>query len=192
MKKAFILSSMLVFIGYSAIAQLSLRPQAGILFNTLSYESVQGELNSKAGINIGVDLQIGNTFYVQPGVNFNPVKLQIKDVGNVKVSQLNVPIMIGYKLFEPEGKKAFGLRLFAGPNFAFSINNNIADAVNSITTDDLKQFQLSAIGGAGFDLSIIFVDLGYKIGLTETISPKNGTGANMNAFMINAGVRIGF
>ncbi len=192
MKKLILSTTLLVLLGLSAAAQLSLRPQAGIKFHNLSYESVEGELKSAAGISVGIDLQIGNTFYVQPGLNVNPVKLEIENVGEVKITSLNVPFMIGFKLFEPEGAKAFGLRLFAGPNFGFKVNEKISDAINDITTEDLKKFDLSAIGGVGLDISILFLDLGYKYGITETISPKSGDGANLNSFVANAGIRIGF
>ena len=94
--------------------------------------------------------------------------------------------------FEPDGGRSFGMRVFAGPNFGFNINNSISDAITDITADDLKDFQLSAIAGIGFDISLIFVDLGYKIGLSETISPRVGEGASLNAFMLNAGLRLGF
>lgn len=100
--------------------------------------------------------------------------------------------MVGYKIFEQEGARAFCIRLFAGPNFGFRINSKISDAITEIEPEDLKNFDLSAIGGVGVDLSILFVDLGYKYGITETISPKIGEGANLNSFMLNAGVRIGF
>jgi hypothetical protein len=116
----------------------------------------------------------------------------MEDVGDIKIAELNVPVMAGFRLFEPEDSKAFGMRLFAGPNFGFNINDNISDAITSVTSDDLQKFNLSAIIGAGFDLSILFVDLGYKIGITETISPKTGSGSSLNGFMLNAGVRIGF
>lgn len=192
MKKLILTSTVLVLLGVSAMAQISLRPQAGVLFNTLSYESAQGELTSTAGISFGADLQIGGSFYFQPGLNLNPVKLQIENVGDIKITALNVPVMVGYKLFEQEGSRAFGVRIFAGPNFGFHINDKISDAITDIEAEDLKKFDLSAVGGVGFDLSILFVDLGYKFGLTEKISPRIGDGANLNSFMVNAGVRIGF
>jgi hypothetical protein len=190
MKKLILVSSLLVcFIAFSQ-AQLSLRPQVGIQFSSLSYESIQGELTGTAGLNFGADLQIGSTFYVQPGVSFNPIKLKLEDIGDIRINKFNVPIMLGYKFFEQEGSKAFGFRLFVGPNFAFTINETISEAINEITLDDLNKFHLSAIGGVGLDLSIFFLDLGYKYGLNKTISI--GDGASLNGFMANAGIRIGF
>lgn len=192
MKKYFFLLCFTFLLSHSGFSQLSLRPQLGIQFSNFSLESIQGELTGSAGISYGIDLQIGTTFYVQPGVMITPLNFQIQDVGDIKITKLNVPIMAGYKLFEQEGSKAFGIRLFAGPNFAFNINDSISDAITSITLDDLNKFHLSGIGGIGFDISILFLDLGYRFGITETISPRNGSGANFNGFMANAGIRIGF
>lgn len=192
MKKLIASTFVLLLVSMQAFAQFSIRPQAGIQFANLSYESIQGELNGKTGISFGVDAQIGGAFYIQPGLMISPEKLEIENVGDIKVTKLNVPIMAGYRLFEPDGGRSFGMRIFAGPNFGFNINNTISDAITDITADDLKNFQLSAIAGVGFDISILFVDLGYKIGLSETISPRDGDGANLNAFVLNAGLRLGF
>ncbi|KPQ14986.1 MAG: PorT family outer membrane secretin [Algoriphagus marincola HL-49] len=192
MKKSAFLILLLLLASIQVFAQFSIRPQVGVQFTNLSYESIQGELNGKAGLAVGIDAQIGGTFYVQPGLMINPEKLEIDNVGDINVTKLNVPFMLGYRFFEPDGGRSFGMRVFAGPNFGFNINNSISDAITDITADDLKDFQLSAIAGIGFDISLIFVDLGYKIGLSETISPRVGEGASLNAFMLNAGLRLGF
>lgn len=192
MKKLIFTTAVLLFVGFNAMAQISLRPQVGIQFANLSYEAVEGELTSKNGLSFGADLQIGGTFYVQPGLMINPVSLEIQNVGDIKITKLNVPVMLGYRLFEPDGGKAFGMRVFAGPNFSFSVNETISEAITSITTEDLSSSQISGIVGAGLDIGILFVDLGYKFGLTDTISPRTGSGAGLNAFMLNAGLRIGF
>jgi hypothetical protein len=192
MKRIILTSIALVLFSLTTIAQISLRPQAGIKVANISYESVHGQLKGKTGISFGADLQVGSTLYLQPGLNLTPIKLEIADIGDIAISKLNVPVMIGYKFFEPDGGRAFGVRLFAGPNLAFSINDKISDAITDITLDDLKKFDLAAIAGVGLDISILFVDVSYKYGLTETISPKIGNAASLNSFLINAGVRIGF
>ncbi|WP_194974686.1 outer membrane beta-barrel protein [Aquiflexum lacus] len=192
MKKFIYTTVVLLFMGYNAMAQFSLRPQVGIQFSNLTYEAVEGQINSQNGLSFGADVQIGGTLFVQPGLMVTPVKMEIDNVGDIAITKLNVPVMVGFKLFEPDGGRAFGMRVFAGPNFAFNVNDTISEAITSVTTDDLNNFQLSAIGGIGFDLSILFIDFAYKYGISETISPRNGVGAGLNAFMINAGIRIGF
>jgi hypothetical protein len=192
MKKFIYATVVLLFMGYNAMAQFSLRPQVGIQFTDLTYEAVEGQINSQNGLSFGADVQIGGTFFVQPGIMVTPVKMEIDNVGDIAITKLNVPVMVGFKLFEPDGGRAFGMRVFAGPNFSFNVNDTISEAITSVTTDDLNNFQLSAIGGIGFDLSILFIDFAYKYGISETISPLNGEGAGLNAFMLNAGIRIGF
>jgi hypothetical protein len=192
MKLGFILLFIIVGISQTSISQLSLRPQLGIQMADLTFESAQGELNAQSGISIGADLQVGKTFYLQPGLIVNPIKFDLDNVGDIRITKLNIPIMVGYKFFEPEGKKSFGFRLYAGPNFAFTVNENIDDAINDITLDNLNNFHLSSIAGVGLDLSIFFVDLGYKFGLTKTISHSSGNYAKLNAILINTGIRIGF
>jgi hypothetical protein len=164
MKKSIFTLTILLLLGFNVMAQISLRPQIGIQSANLSYQSIQGEVTGKTGFSFGADLQIGNTFYVQPGIMITPSNLEIENVGDINITKLNVPVMLGYKLFEPEGGKAFGMRLFAGPNFAFNVNETISDAITDITADDLQSFNLSLIGGVGFDISILFVDIAYKYG----------------------------
>jgi hypothetical protein len=192
MKKLFLTSIALALFNLTAIAQISLRPQVGINVANISFESVHGQLKGKTGLSFGADLMVGSALYLQAGLNFTPIKMEITDIGDITISKLNVPVMIGYKFFEPDGGRAFGVRLFAGPNFAFSINDKISDAITDITLDDLKKFHLAAIAGVGLDISILFVDVSYKYGLNKTISLNNGDSASLNGFLINAGIRIGF
>ncbi|MCB0656932.1 MAG: PorT family protein [Saprospiraceae bacterium] len=192
MKKTILLFAGMLIFTVAGIAQVSLRPQIGIKTSDLSYQTVQGELQGKSGYIVGVDLQLGHPFYIQPGININPEKLQIKNVGDVAITKVNVPILLGFKFFEPSYDKTLGVRLFAGPNFAYNVSNSISGAITGIDVEDLKKFNLSGIAGAGVDLSIFFVDLGYNFGFSEAITPPDGVGVKINYLLINAGLRIGF
>ncbi len=172
-------------------SQVSLRPQVGVNFASFDYESVHGSIKGKTGLHFGADLQIGRPFYVQPGLSFSTTKLQIENFGDIEVSKIDVPIMIGLKLLQDDDQKAFGLRLFAGPNFAFNVSEKIDGVFSDITKDDIKNFYVSAIIGAGLDFSILFVDIGYKIGITKFIETQKAD-SSVDYFIGNAGIRIGF
>lgn len=191
MKKYLVLLTIFPFFSGIAVAQLSLRPQAGIQFSSLSYESVHGSVEGRAGYNVGLDLQIGGKLFVQPGINVNARNFEVADVGDVSLTKLNIPVMVGFKMFEPEGERAFGIRIFAGPNFAFNLNESVSDALTDIDPDDFEKFHLALAGGVGFDLSIFFVDLGYLYGLGDSLE-RDGASTNFNTFFANAGIRIGF
>ena len=174
-----------------AIGQLSLRPQIGINFPKFTEEISQGEFEGNAGYQFGVDLQVGGTFYIQPGLNFQSQKLTLKDVGDIDVSRINVPILAGYKFFESDGQRALGIRVFAGPNFAFTANEDLDEAFVGIDEDRIEDFLLSGLVGAGADIGILFVDVAYKFGLSKFFDDEVSDGS-VNLFLVNAGIRLGF
>lgn len=191
MKKIILSAALLIIFSVNAMGQFSIRPHVGIYFSSLDYESVHGAVKGRSGLHFGIDLQIGAPFYIQPGLNITPVKMEIGNVGDISITQLNIPIMVGYKLTDQNLAKTFGLRIFAGPDFAFNVNENISELITDINSDDVKNYYLSGIVGAGVDINIFFLDVGYKFGLTDTISPKIGSGATLNYFVAFAGVRLG-
>jgi hypothetical protein len=173
------------------LSQFSLRPQIGVNFASFNYESVHGAVDGRTGLHVGADLQIGKPFYIQPGLNFSTTKLQIEDFGDINVSIINVPIMLGLKFMGNEDSGSLGLRVFAGPNFAYHVNEKIDDAFTDITEDDIRDFEVSGIAGAGLDISFLFVDIGYKFGLSKFVETDAADEA-VHYFIGNVGLRIGF
>lgn len=172
--------------------QISLRPQVGVNFASFSDDLLGSEWTSNVGYQIGADLQIGSTFYVQPGINYMETTLNYTGVGDVVFTQnrLNIPVVLGFKLFEQENA-SFGLRVFAGPNMALHLGEDFEEAIQGLSADDIKSAHFSAIAGAGFDISILFVDFLYQYGLGKYIETDNAETGN-NIFCINAGIRVGF
>lgn len=175
----------------SSIAQVSLRPQVGVNFPSFTDEIVHGKFKGNAGYQFGADLQIGKTLFIQPGANFQTDAIELERVGDIRVSRLNVPILLGLRLIQSD-YRAFGLRVFAGPNFAFNLNEDLDDAFDQIDIEreDLNNFQLAGLLGAGLDIGVVFVDLGYKIGLTKYF--ESNLDGSVNLFLLNVGVRLGF
>lgn len=195
MKKTSIAFVALLFVAATATAQLTLRPYAGINSSNLT-EDVEDVVDwkSKVGYQLGADLQIGNKFYVQPGVQMEFVKNTVEfqlinpESDNFSRTHLRVPLMIGYAFGEIDGN--FAARIFTGPNASILLSAKVED-------DDIKdQLKDAVFGwnvGFGADLSILFIDLGYQFGLSEVfedldIDPENGS--KSNAFYANIGLRI--
>jgi hypothetical protein len=190
MKKNIYFLFFLLLIGTGTYSQISLRPQLGVNFGSLDYKSVHGSVKAKTGFHFGADLQLGGTIYIQPGLNISTNKLQVEDFGDIDITEMNIPILLGLK-FMQSGSKAFGLRAFVGPNFSFNIKETIDEKFTDISKDDLKNFQLSGIVGGGLDFSILFVDIGYKFGLTKYIETEDAD-QSIDYFIGNVGLRIGF
>lgn len=190
MKQVFCGLVLLFFANLSITGQIAVRPQVGINFADFNYESIHGSIKGKTGFHFGADVQLGKTYYIQPGVFYSATKLQISGFGDIEVSRLDIPVMVGYKIVDNEDG-TIGLRVFAGPNFAFKLNETISSTITDISRDDFKDFVASGIVGAGLDVSMVFVDFGYKFGLSKYIESDRAD-ANVNYFIGNVGVRLGF
>ena len=185
----------LLTLALSASAQFSIRPQIGYNSSTLTERFQDQEFGPEAGFQFGVDFQIGNQFYVQPGILWESANNELRDMINgnntsFQVNRIRIPIMLGYKLIGPDAGGLVDVRIFTGPNASFVVNKDLKQ--NSlIDKDDFHDAVYGWNIGAGFDVAIFFVDLGYSFGLSEVFQDVASTSRN-NLFYINAGLRIGF
>lgn len=176
-----------------AQSQVSLRPQIGINFPTLTDEIAEGDFEGNVGYQFGADLQLGGSFYIQPGLNFETASLSVndgEDVRDINVGRINIPLYAGVRLGSSEDR-SIGARLFAGPNFAIAVNEDLDESFDEISADNIRDSQISGMVGAGLDLSILFLDVGYKFGLTDFFEDIDSD-ARINMWAANAGVRLGF
>ena len=181
----------LFFVPNLVEGQISLRPQVGINAPSLYKEIANQEWKGHVGFQFGADLLIGGDVFFQPGINYESSSLTLDGVGDLDISRINIPVYVGFRLFEHENK-SFGLRAFVGPNFALNVNEKLDDAITDISEDNIKGSQISGVVGAGLDLSILFVDVGYRFGLTKIFEDINDDDAKKHFFIANAGIRIGF
>lgn len=114
-------------------------------------------------------------FYVQPSVDylFTKTKTSGSDV-DVKMNYIQVPVMLGYTLFDA---KLFSVRLFAGPEVDFLAKSG-AKNLNTVTW--------SAKAGAGIDIGGITVDLNYRFALSKT----GDEFGKSKGFDINVGFKV--
>lgn len=194
MKNIVILTIMMCIVA-SANAQFSLRPQLGYNSSTLTKRFEDQNFGAEAGFQFGVDLQIGNQFYIQPGILWESANNQLRDMINgnnnsFQVNRIRVPLMFGYKLIGPQVGGLIDARIFTGPNASFVIDKDLKE--NSLIRK--SDFQNAVYGwniGAGFDVAIFFVDFGYSFGLSEVFEGMASDTRN-NLFYANVGLRIGF
>jgi hypothetical protein len=182
--------------------QLALRPYAGINTSQLTNELLEStNLKTQVGYQIGVDLQLGDRFYVQPGLQFeslsNSNASSQGDNIDLMRTYLRLPLMVGYAFGGAESM--FGFRIFTGLNAAISLGGNV-DGRSGILQgselkDELKNLIFGCNAGAGIHfLSVFFVDMGYQIGLTDVFKNIDGlnSGVRNNLFYANAGIRARF
>lgn len=177
-----------------ASAQISIRPQLGFNSSTLT-ESLESALFSEqVGFQFGVDAQLGNRLYLQPGIFWESAKNELKeridgDVSEISVDRIRIPVMLGYRLLSERGD-LIDVRVFTGPNAGFAVSKNVKESP-LISENDLKNAVYGWNVGFGADLAILFVDAGYMFGLSEVFDGMASDVRN-NLFYLNAGLRIGF
>jgi hypothetical protein len=190
---AFLIVALLA--GPALLAQISLRPQVGLNSSTLSKDLDEVEFKEQVGYQFGLDLQIGENVYIQPGFFFEAInnKVGLVDLDeelDMTISRLRIPIMLGYKFAGPESDRILDFRLFTGPNLSFVVSRDLKDAF-TFGDDDFKDIVWGWNVGAGLDIAIVFVDFGYQFGLSEVFDDLD-TNAKNNLWYANAGIRLGF
>lgn len=179
--------------------QISVRPYAG-----LNSSSIQGEpadiidFDNGTGFQVGVDMQFGRRLYIQPGVqleflkNNATLRTAVDTDGTLNRTGLRIPLMVGYRLFSENSDAGFNLRFFTGPNAFLQLS---ADSDNDLNLDDnaLSDVIWGWNAGAGLDISIFFIDVGYQVGITDlSDDAQMATQARNNVFYGNAGLRLYF
>jgi hypothetical protein len=185
-------------------AQLVIRPYGGMNISSINKSLLDdSKFKSNIGYQIGADLQIGNKFYVQPGVQFEMIR-NIKEVNandtvnsnfELQRSYLRIPLMIGYNFAGVESKYSF--RIFTGPNAALKLSSKCKDGDGIVegndVNDNLKSLIIGWNAGIGADLfNAVFIDAGYMFGLSKIFKKMDGlnTGARNDLFYVNIGVRL--
>lgn len=195
--KPIIFSVLFVLLTLGADAQLSVRPSVGVNSATLTREFEDTNWQSQLGYQFGVDLQLGDRIYFQPGLHwelirqdFNPNDPIPGFNSDFKASHVRIPLMLGFRALEGGGLINF--RLYTGPDIAFSVSNSEHSFLGvELNSDTYKRLHWSWNGGVGFDILFFFVDAGYKFGLSDYFQGSVDNGSRTNVFFANAGIRLG-
>ncbi len=182
-----------------ATAQFEIRPFIGANFSNIT-ESPDGlDTKAKVGGQLGASLLIGNKFHLMPGIAMFSRSTEYSDVNDITIDQkasgIIIPILVGYRFIDPSNEPFLNVRLWTGPSLMFLTKTEFDDEL----VDESVDWNSSQWGyqlGAGVDISIFFVDLGYEIGLSNTGESKDPisslTDIKSNTFYLNLGVRLVF
>ncbi len=193
--KSVFLFTVLALLPALVASQISLRPQAGFNTSTLTRDLDEATFNSEVGFQFGLDLQVGERFYFQPGIFWESAKNELKeridgDRTEFSVSRIRLPLMLGYRLLSDDTDGLLDVRLFTGPNAAFAVSKDLKETA-LLSKGDFKDAVFGWNVGLGVDLAIFFVDVGYMFGLSEVFEGAASDVRN-NLFYANAGLRLGF
>lgn len=202
MKRLIILAIVLTTVSVTAMAQtFTLGPKVGLNFSKLQDSGnagVQYDYTKNWSGGLFARASFGK-LYLQPEGYFNTVgtDLRIKsdpnnpnsnDVnGKVRLTSLDVPVLVGYKLAESKNKKS-NFRIFGGPVATFILKERENDL--RLLDDESYLFNKTNIGlqaGLGFDLANLTFDARYETGLNNINSYFN---QRSNLFLFTVGFKI--
>jgi hypothetical protein len=196
MKNLIIFSFLFTVVGMSA--QLEIRPAAGLIW--ASFEDVADlDFTTNTGYSLGADLLIGSRVYIQPGLHYEGKRLTIDDVSgtyDLNMNRFTIPVMLGYRFF-PMDNDWLNVRIFTGPTASFLLSVDDDESPLNIDRDDFSNATFDWNAGLGLDLSIFFINAGYRFGLSDLfdefdIGGTNVSAGSYNVFYANAGLRIRF
>jgi hypothetical protein len=197
MKKVTLILFLLVWAGgLSAQVGFSINPQVGMLGVRTSQEPRAGiRTNNKIGFLGGVDLRIGNRFYVQPGAFLTTSKTVYEfddslfvDEEEIARTSLKLKALAGYQIIDGEH---FNLRLAAGPTYDFLIGLNGED--NTVfEEDEFKNGTVNLDAAIGMDISIFTLEFGYSYGFSKVYESGNGFNSDAKYQGVYATVGVAF
>ncbi|MFA6125870.1 MAG: porin family protein [Bacteroidales bacterium] len=114
---------------------------------------------------------------------------------SVTLRSVDVPLLLGYKFLD---LKLIRFRVWGGPVASYLLNKDYSLSINginqsgSITLDDFKTATWSGQVGAGIDLLMLTVDVGYQFGFDSflTIHSLDDFNLKNNLFYCSLGWRI--
>ena len=189
MKKIILAATLsILWIGIYAQGPISFGPKIGWNSDRLSTDYTKYIKDFKSGFQGGVFLSIYlKKFYVQPEVYFSlkrgALQTSFSDPLNsnstLNISQsinfqsIDVPLLVGYKFLD---LKLIRFRIWGGPVVSYVLNKEYSLSINGtnqsehITRDDFKDTTWSAQLGAGLDLLMLTIDIGYEFGMDDFLT----------------------
>lgn len=139
-------------------------------------------LDTKTGYSFGLYARVGKKLYLQPELMFATKggKVNVTPIGggspvsvNIKTNNIDIPVLIGYKLFNR-------IRINAGPVASIKINEDgkFLDELKMVTSNPNQAFENATFGyqaGVGIKLLGFDIDL-RKDGSLSDISSKQFDG----------------
>ncbi|MBP6312134.1 MAG: PorT family protein [Flavobacteriales bacterium] len=156
----------------------------------------------KAGYQFGVDLLLGNAWFVKPGLHFQVRNLNYSyatvDANNNPTTtpvefrytdrSLRVPLHLGRRFLDPLDEPPVNFYVFAGPTALFQLD---ADLNNDALTVQTNGTQWYIGGGAGLELGFLFLEGGYDVAMTNVFRGQGfDTNPKLNLAYASLGVRL--
>ncbi|MES2378912.1 MAG: porin family protein [Bacteroidota bacterium] len=192
MKKYVLSAMLLIAASISASAQFNLGVKGGVNFSKINSDNLNQ--STKTGYQVGAFARIGGGVYLQPevylsstGGKFNSSSTTGNYSGDVKFTNLNVPLLLGFRF----GEKNLNFRVMGGPIYTSILDKKQSYSANfGAAYADFGNYKNSTLGyqaGAGVDIGAITADLRYEGSLTDI--DKN-YGQRQNLWALSVGFKF--
>lgn len=188
----------LLAVASSCHAQLKGNPQLGVLFTDLTEDLPGVESKAAVGVQLGLDLRIGDRFYFQPGGHFGrsatTVKYTFTDTtvieDNLIRTTAKFKALVGYDLIH---RSVFKLRVNAGPTYEALLSVDSKDDEIAFNKDDYNAGSFNMDAGVGLDLAMMSAEAGISYGLSRAYKDAGELEgkAKYFTFFITLGIVIG-
>ena len=153
----------------------------------------------RAGYQYGLEVLLGNRFFVKPGIYMQIRNLDYSTTGvgpdgvtpgittqsRYTSKALRIPIMAGLRLMKPEDERDFNLYLLGGPTALIGLSAKTGDNTLNFTTRSTQWY----LGfGLGAEYRFLFLDAGYDVGMSNAFK---GDGVNTNPRINNSYITAG-
>ena len=195
MKKTLLTLTLLLGVIVFVQAQVEIKPTFGINMSKLSDEPDNFSQSARVGYQLGGTVEIGKKLYFEPGIFWTKMGSELvhDTTSNLDyktdIKVMHIPAFVGYQIIGGDKENIFGLRVFGGPTLSWVTSIKADDT--KLEKDDFNSLIWGIDAGAGIDLWILFLDMGYEWGLSEVFKDDPNNAKN-NAFWANIGVRIRF
>lgn len=158
--------------------------------------------SGRAGYQYGLEVLLGNRFFVKPGIFMQVRNLDYSTVGlgsdgrpngintNSRYTSkaLRIPVMAGLRLLKKEDPKTFNMYIIGGPTALIGLSADVGDNSLNFSTRS-TQWYLGL--GLGAEYRFLFLDAGYDVGMTNMFKGDGiNTNPKINSLYINAGLRF--
>jgi len=174
-------------------AQIEIKGTLGINAQRYDNEPQDFSQSARIGYNFGGSLQIGKKFYVEPGIFWQKMGSELvhKDQSDLDfktdINSIRIPAFVGYQIIGGDKENIFGVRVFGGPTAAFV--TSISSDGTDLDKEDFNNLIWGVDVGAGVDLWLLFLDVGYEWGLTPVFK-NDPNDAKNRMWWSNVGIRI--
>jgi len=166
-------------------------PYIGANFAGVNMQTPELSTETRTGVQAGVFYRKGDLLYGQVGMEYQVFRVHMTDEDpiegmrddDVTFQKFNLPLYIGLNLL-PVTDDIVNVRAYAGPTFAYIFNVPVNDL--EFTAQDLARIRIDGTIGAGLDVMIFNLDVGYNFGVNELFTDEF-SGRTHYAF-VNAGI----